>query len=102
MLIVPAELTNSFRLPAVSPKFQLVLFHRVNSELSLVAALNPLRPGIAQQAIGENSKLVRFFRGDRDLRKLRAESFLLQNHFVLAGRQVDLNGAAGSGACFER
>src|SRR5207247_323876 len=53
VIVEPAEVLDQFPVPAVAPQRQLVGVGRMDAELSFLPCRDPLRPGVAEQAIRE-------------------------------------------------
>src|SRR5262249_3312918 len=82
VLVVPAEAANQFLAPAVTPQRQLVLLDGVDAELALLAGADALRPGVAEQAVGQQTEMVRSRQGQRQADALGAEAGPVQHDAV--------------------
>ena len=101
MLVEPAQRADVLFLPAVAPQIEAVGFERVDAELGLLARLDPLGPGVAEQLMREQAEVVRPVGVDVDLPALGAEAVFLQGHGVGAGGNVGEDLAGGPRAGFE-
>src|SRR5262245_21400126 len=77
MFVVPAQLAYPLGRPAVSPQLQPVWLDGMHAKLGLLAAADPLRPGVSQQTIGKEPKLMRSGGGEHNSRELRSKAWLL-------------------------
>src|SRR5207244_1907059 len=76
MLVVPAEAAHEFLLPAVTPEFELVLLDGVNAKFRGFAGAHALGPGIPEECVGQQAKLIRLPRLRRHAHALAAETRL--------------------------
>ena len=81
-------------LDPVSPELKLVRLDGMDAELGLLAGLDPLGPGVAEQAVGQQAELIgRLSRRDLHAHALGPEAGLLERDLVSARRQVDVDRA---------
>ena len=66
VLVEPAQWADVLFLPAVAPQIEAVGFERVDAELGLLACLDPLGPGVAEQLMREQAEVVRSLGVDVD------------------------------------
>ena len=104
VLVKPADLADELLADAISPEAQVIGLDRVNAELGLLACLQPFGPGVAEQTVGEQTKLVGLAQlsCDLQLNALGAEAGLLKGDLVLACGQLDVHRAGRSRASLER
>lgn len=67
----------------------------MHAEFGFFTAADPLRPGIAEQAVGEQSELMRLSAGGADVGDFCAEAILSQDDFPVAWWQVAVHAATG-------
>ena len=85
MLVKPTQAADELFLETIPPETQVIGLDRVDPELGHLASLDPLGPGIAEQAVREQAKLIRrLARSDLDPHALGAEAGLLKRNLVSA------------------
>jgi hypothetical protein len=100
MFVVPAQGPYQLRLQSIAPKFEAVLLHGMHSKLRFLATSHPFRPCVSQQSVAEQTKMVGFREGDRDVGNPGSIAIFSKDDSILPRRQIDVNGATGAGSSF--
>src|SRR5262249_194821 len=65
---------------------------------ALLAGPYELRPGVAEQPVGQQAEVIRLRDGEREADAPGAEAGLVEDDAVVAGRGVGVGGGGGAGA----
>src|SRR5262249_54091456 len=95
------EAADELLAQAIAPQLELVGHDGMDAELTGLAALHPLGPGVAEQAVAEEAKVMRQPDAWRHADAFAAEARLLQGDLVFGVGQIGVHGAAGAGAGLE-
>src|SRR5205814_10036411 len=103
VLVEPAQAADVLFFDPVPPETELIRLDRVHSELGLLARLDPLGPGVAEEAIRQEPEVMqRSSWGDLHLGALGPVAGLLERQLVRTRWQVDVDRAARPRAGLER
>src|SRR5262249_54362833 len=92
VVVVPADIAHELLAQTVAPQPELVRLDGVHAELDAVAAAAPLRPRVAQQAVGQQPERHRAV-ADGGAHPLGTEPGPAQANLKVAGRQVRVHRA---------
>src|SRR5262245_51760432 len=94
VLVVPAQAAKELLVQPVAEQLQLVLLDGVNAKLRLFSRADALWPGVAEQPIREQAKVMRDVLRHSQGDTLGTEFRVMQGDAIWLGREVTVDGAA--------